>query len=267
MKNGILKKSFSVVAIALLCFSCSDDETTNNPNLQKINKDEVKTVVETVDLVRVADNILTDIFTGDSEAKESAKKPDDCYEGTFSENSFTLTFDNCTLENEEAINGTISVDYVLEGEKVSYMATFIDFSVNGVVINGTRSFNFDGDIDINEGSYSFSVTSNLAIVFEDSTIVEINGTKSFGFTIGDSPETSLYTIDGGWSLKTNGDTYSVNINDTLEGNLACVNITTGSMELAKNGLVVNVDFGDGTCDDVATLTYPDDTSEEISLND
>ena len=37
------------------------------------------------------------------------------------------------------------------------------------------------------------------------------------------------------------------------------------MSLNKNGLNVTVDFGDGTCDDLATLTYPDGTMEEISL--
>ena len=39
------------------------------------------------------------------------------------------------------------------------------------------------------------------------------------------------------------------------------------MELSKNGLEVNVDFGDGTCDDIALLVYPDGTTEEISLKD
>lgn len=39
------------------------------------------------------------------------------------------------------------------------------------------------------------------------------------------------------------------------------------MTVAKNGLSISVDFGDDTCDDIATVIYPNGKVEEISLRD
>ena len=264
MKNEFLKRNLLLLsAIVLLCFSCSDDDSTNIGS-QEITSAEIKTVLEADNIAQSVDNILTEAFMDNTGERKAVKRSSACYEGTYSDTSFTLTFENCTVDGE-IINGSISVVNTSEGDNISFSATFNAFSVGGIGIDGTRSFEFIGDID--EASYSFSVTSDLTVTFEDSSVISIDGDRTFVFTFGDSLETSTYTIAGNWTVQIDGNTYSVVVTDTLEGNLACEYITTGNMTLAKNGLVVDVDFGNGTCDDQATVTYPDSTTEEVSLDD
>jgi hypothetical protein len=39
------------------------------------------------------------------------------------------------------------------------------------------------------------------------------------------------------------------------------------MVVNKNGLEVTVDFGDGTCDALVTISYPNGATEEVTLED
>jgi len=62
-----------------------------------------------------------------------------------------------------------------------------------------------------------------------------------------------------------GNTYAVETLEDLQGSAACEYLTSGSMNVSKNGLTIVVDFGNGDCDDVATIIYPNGATEEISL--
>ena len=265
MKNKNLKKNLALLAtVLLLGVGCSKDDSNNDSNSQEISIADVKTVLEADNAAKVVDNILTETYLKkDNIQKAGINKMADCYEGTFTDAGFTLTFDNCS-ESGKVLNGTINVVYTSDEGSVSYSASY-DLSVNGIEIIGTRSFILNGNED--ENSYSFTIISDLVITFEDNSVIEINGNRNFEFTLGDTFATSIYTISGNWSIKLDGNIYSVSVIDNLEGNLVCPHITTGSMQLSKNGLTVVVNFGDGTCDATATLVYPNAATEEISLND
>ncbi len=265
MKNEFLKRNICLLVImALFFFSCSNDDSPSDNSAQGITGTEVKTILEADDAAMSLDGIITDTFMNSTGERKTAKKSSTCYESTFSDKTYSLTFDNCTVDGE-IINGTISVVNTSEGDNVSFSATFTAFSAGGIEISGTRNFVFNGNID--GESYSFSATSDLTITLDNSTIVKINGSRTFVFTLGDSLETSTYTINGSWTLQIDGDTYSVVVNNALEGNMSCEYITKGNMTLTKNGLSVDVDYGDGTCDNKATVIYPDETTEEVSLDD
>ncbi|MEP2278220.1 hypothetical protein [Maribacter sp.] len=53
----------------------------------------------------------------------------------------------------------------------------------------------------------------------------------------------------------------------MTSEVTCSYVSSGDMDVSKNGLSVNVDFGDTTCDNVALLTYPNGVEEEITLED
>ncbi|MCJ7468532.1 MAG: hypothetical protein MUO53_17775, partial [Maribacter sp.] len=118
-----------------------------------------------------------------------------------------------------------------------------------------------------QGSISLTVTSNLLITLQDESVITESGTKAFGINFGNSLETTTYSIDGDWTVELKGNTYMVTVGSILEGNLACGYLTNGIMTVDKNGLYVTIDFGDGNCDDMATLRYPNDVTEEITLRD
>lgn len=263
MKNNFIKSVVYVFALVLAIGCSKDNESIDT---QEITGAEVKTIVNVDDIAGIADSILSDVFIdSNSVSGKSTQKTTECYEGVYSDTGFILTFNNCDAGDGKILNGTVSVAYVMAQEITSFTATYTNFSVGDILINGTRSFDFV--IGSEEGSFSFSVTSDMTFVLENEDVITVTGTQNFGFTIGVSLESILYTISGNWTVGINNDTYSVNVTETLEGNVACTYITSGIMALAKNGLTVTVDFGDGSCDDSATLTYPNGVDEEISLDD
>jgi hypothetical protein len=256
-------RNLSVLTIGLLgTYSCSDDaETTNEVELTQT---EVKAILETDDVSGVVDTALSELYMSNGTTGKTMVA-NDCYSAEYTDTGYVAVFNNCVLNGSDNVNGTVTVTYNLESETASYTASYVDFYVGEIKINGTRTYVLSGTT--NENSISFSVTSDMELVLEDGSEIAENGTKTLGITFGDSLDTSYITIDGSWNLLLEGNTYSVTVNSTLQGDFACSYLNTGNMNVNKNGLSVDVDFGDGTCDDVATLTYPNGVEEEITLRD
>ena len=248
--------------LALLAFSCNKDE--NNPLVenQQVSSTEVKTILNTDDISGAADSVIANVFNSGISGKSS--RLEDCHVTEFTDTGFTVTFDSCSYEGGEMITGSISIAYTA-GQENSFSATYTNLMVGDYEINGTRGFTISGD---GQSGLSFSVASDMTIKLKDGSIIEETGSKILGFVFDfNNLENSGLTIDGDWTVKADGNTYVVNITTALEITGACDYVGKGVMQLNKNGLKVDVDFGDGTCDDVATLTYPDGTDEEISLKD
>jgi hypothetical protein len=259
---SVFKKLSLFSIITLITYSCSDDEGLMDK--EALTQTELKTILESDDISGVADTVLSELYMNNGSTDKSAKN-NDCYSADYSDTGFIATFNNCVLNGTDNVNGTVTVAYNLESETASYTASYTDFYVGTIKINGTRTYVLSGNS--NENSVSFSVTSTMSLEMEDGETISENGTKTFTITFGDSLETSTLTIDGNWTLNVNNDTYTVNVNNTLEGNFSCAYLTTGVMTVNKNGLKVTVNFGDGSCDDLATLIYPNGVEEEISLKD
>ncbi|MFS4468291.1 hypothetical protein [Maribacter sp. 2210JD10-5] len=263
MKTSVLRfKNIWLIAImAFVTFNCSDDKDMAEDIV--LTQTEVKTILETDDVSGVADTVLSELYANGNTGKSN--NTNDCYSATYTDTGYTVTFNNCVLNGTEDVNGTVTVTYSLENDAVSYTATYVDFYVGNIKINGTRSYSVLGNAG--QSIVSFSVTSDMELVMEDESVISENGTKTLGVSFGDSLATTIFTIDGNWTLMVDGDTYKVNVTDTLEGNLGCAYLVSGNMNIDKNGLNITVAFGDGSCDDVATIMYPNGVEEEISLKD
>ena len=263
---GTSAKTLLLSGLLLIAFGCSKDKEDTQVDLdQKVSKTEVKTILETDEYSSAADGVITDIFQYSDSAKSG--KNENCYATEYSDTGFTVSFDNCNVEeNGENLNGMLTVTYKVGEESTAFTATYTDLSVGANVINGTRSFMINGDGE-NE-NVSFTIVSEMNIKLADGSVIEEIGTKTFTilFDFEDFANSAL-TIDGNWTVKANGNTYTVNVSSDLVANFECEQVGEGVMALAKNGLEVVIDFGDGTCDDLASMTYPDGSVEEISLKD
>lgn len=255
--NRIAKQGTLLIAITLFVASCSKDEEYNTD--EELSQTELKTILETDDIAGAVDSALSEIYLGKD---NSSNKVEECYTAEYSETGFTATFENCNLNGTENINGTLSVVYATEDGQANFTATYTDFYVGTIKINGTRAYVLNNNES--EESISFSVSSNMTVTMDDGSTIAESGTKTF--TI-DYSEGLSYSISGTWTLETDGDTYKVAVGSALSGDLSCGYVTSGDMTVEKNGLIVSVDFGDGTCDDMATLTYPNGATEDISLKD
>jgi hypothetical protein len=60
-------------------------------------------------------------------------------------------------------------------------------------------------------------------------------------------------------------TFNRTITEPLLIDRSCEYILSGTVELLRNGETTTIDYGDGTCDDIATVTI-NGVTEEISLN-
>lgn len=251
-----------LAAILAVCYSCSDDGDTNEE--VTLTNTELKTILEADDVSGVVDTALYDLYMNNSSSAKTISS-EECYYATYTETGYTATFNNCVLNGTDDVNGTLTVTYNFESESSSFTATYADFYVGEIKINGTRTYDIGTNSENN--AVSFTTTSDMNIVMEDGTVISENGTKTFTLSFGDSLETTTFGIDGNWTVIDDGTTYNVTVSSTLEGNYACSYLNNGTMTIAKNGLSLIVDFGDGTCDDIATITYPNGAVEEITLRE
>ena len=248
--------------LGLFVASCSDDQE-DPVNEEELTQTELRTIVETDAIAASADTILADLYS--TGINPSGRNATECYEVTYTETGYTAVFNNCVLNGTDNANGTVTVVYSTEPGTAAFTATYVDFYVGNVKLNGTRSFTLIADP--NQSSISFSVSSDMTAEFSDGEVISESGSREFTFTFGDSLETSTYALTGSWELEVGENVYTVNITSALSGNLGCAYLTSGSMTVNKNGLEVGVDFGDGSCDDIATIIYPNGATEEVTLGD
>lgn len=259
-----LSKLVLISGLSLLVFNCSKDEAVSEIlENQVVTATEVNTILQADDLSSAADTVVTSLFQNGMSGKSS--KLEECYTSEYSDTGFSVTFDDCSIDGGEKISGNLSVVYEEGSEASSFIATYTNLSVGDYIINGTRDFDMNAG---NGNNATFSITSNMTITFNDGSIIEEMGTKNFGVVIdSENFENSALTIDGDWTIKRDGNTYVITVTTPLEYIFGCTYVGKGIMELTKNGLSVDIDFGDGTCDDLAIMTYPNGTEEEISLKD
>lgn len=248
--------------ISMLVFSCSKDAENPVDLDGSFSKTKVKTVLDIDQVSGVTDQLVNEIFQAGDTAK-NLQLPD-CYQADYTDTGFKVTFENCSVEGSENLNGTISAVYEIGMNISNVVVTYTNLMVGDIAINGTRTFSFSTE---STESVTFSITSDLVITLGDGAVIKEKGNKVVGIVFDGSFENGAITLDGQWTVEADGDTYVVKITSLLETPFNCEYVAKGIMTLAKNGLQVSVDFGDGTCDDMAALAYPDGTKEDYSLND
>ncbi len=242
--------------------SCSNDaERADIPEQARLSGTELQTVMETEQWTGAVDETLAELFqNGNSTAAKFAD--DSCYEATYSETGFTVVFGNCVLNQSENVNGTLVVTYATDTETPSFTATYSGFFVGEAELNGTRSFTL---IAYGAEGFTLRVESEMTVELPDGTFLAESGTKTTTVEFGESLEEIRFSIEGSWEVTFQNTLYTVSVVSPLEGNLACAYLVSGQMDIGKNGLEVRVDFGDGSCDNIATVIYPNGATEELEL--
>lgn len=242
--------------------SCSDDANDSTID-QELTQTEVQTIVEIDAITTSVDNVLSELYTFGNDASKTTQKANECYAAEYTENGFTATFNNCALNGTDNVNGTLNVTYTVNGNTAGFSATYTDFYVGEVKIDGTRAYVIEFDESTNE--VALVITSDISLEMADGSIIAESGTKTLLFGFDETLEELTFAITGDWTVQADGNTYQVTTISPLQIEGICDYFTSGSMQISKNGLEVIVDFGDGTCDALATLTYPNGTTEDITL--
>ncbi len=189
-------------------------------------------------------------------------------ETTDNTTTLTISFDpECTDRNGNTLSGSATLSWTHTETSGERSVTFADFTVNGYVVNGTKSFTYTTSNA--NGNPEMASNFDLTIITESGSISKI-GSKSVEVTAGSDTDTYLddeITITGAWTYTAADDSVmSMNISTPLVKPAECNYIASGVKEYSNAGETSVLDYGDGTCDTLATLTQPDGTVTEITLH-
>ncbi len=271
--RNVQKNLSSLFIIGLLLFaSC---ESNDNLSLDGITTEEALNVVLADDISAEIDSVVEDdsVENGlESRSSSSSSNHPRCVERTSVDtaNGKIVTLDfgtGCEGRRGREFAGKIIIEYSKTDTSFSKTLTFENFTVEGHSIEGGKSI-----VKIKEnanGNPEATFNIDITITLESGVVIIRKGTKVKEKISGADTEDrgdDVYSISGNWeSVSKSGVVKTATITTDLRREWACKYIVSGVVEIAKDGMTATLDFGDGSCDNLATLTDANGNSKEITL--
>ena len=183
----------------------------------------------------------------------------------------TLDFgDGCELRNGNFVSGKIIMTYERDPEAASKMITysFEDFYFNRKNVEGGGSILRERSNE--NGNPQSTKTFDVTVTWPDGLFASKVGEKVREMIEGQSTSAwgdNVFLITGNWTFtRRNGIVLSAKIIKELRRELACKFLVSGTIELSKNLDTAILDYGDGECDDLATVSINGGERREIHLS-
>tara|TARA_R110002167_G_scaffold134051_7_gene319401 strand:- start:20694 stop:21548 length:855 start_codon:yes stop_codon:yes gene_type:complete len=174
--------------------------------------------------------------------------------------------EGCTDRHGNALSGTITLVKTGNKESGNATITFTDLTINGYVVNGTKSLAYTKDNA--NGNPEMSGMVDISVMTEAGTISK-EGNRMIEVTAGGDTETyedDEVTITGSFTYTgVNGGVFTIVIDPALVKPAGCKYIAQGVKTFNRDGMIATLDYGDGTCDKVATLTDAEGVVTEINI--
>ena len=280
-------KIVSGIAIVMLSFFISCDSTNdgndNNPTLTA--KDiavNSKIDVAIDDVVYIVEDQYTaqqSISNRSSTASKSILPTCATFTTVLVDGTWTRTIDfgsaGCTLPNGNVLKGKIIIsfsnDFTSKSRTLSYR--FVDFYHNGKLLQGNKSITYESKstelLATEHPVMTFTV--DMKITFDDGKVYSRTGTTVKETVEGNETplnwEDNVFLVTGNSATSlANGDTVTTVITTPLRYITSCKLPfpVSGIVSITKNTSVGTLDFGDGKCDNLATLTI-DGVTKDIIL--
>lgn len=283
MKTKILL--IAVFFTTLTFFSCSSNDATTD-NTTVVSSDDVALTAKIDTSLEDIDAITEDQFN----AQQSISGKIDSYRKSIlpscaiintvlTNNVWTRTIDfgteGCTLANGNTIKGKIIIsftnDFSTSTHSISY--TFEGFYHNGKLIEGNKSTTYTKKTTdlLNEIHPVMTHSIDMTVTFDDGKIYKITGTRTRemveGFSTPLEWEDNVFLVTGNSNItKKDGTVITCTITNPLRFEMSCRSPfpISGTKTITKNNSTATLDFGDGDCDSLATITI-DNVTTEISL--
>ena len=280
-------KIVSGIAIVMLSFFISCDSTNdgndNNPALTA--KDiavNSKIDVAIDDVVYIVEDQYTaqqSISNRSSTASKSILPTCATFTTVLVDGTWTRTIDfgsaGCTLPNGNVLKGKIIIsfsnDFTSKSRTLSYR--FVDFYHNGKLLQGNKSITYElksTELLATEHPV-MTFTVDMKITFDDGKVYSRTGTTVKETIEGNETplnwEDNVFLVTGNSATSlANGDTITTVITTPLRYITSCKLPfpVSGIVSITKNTSVGTLDFGDGKCDNLATLTI-DGVTKDIIL--
>jgi hypothetical protein len=205
--------------------------------------------------------------------KFSLKHISDCATVTISDTVYpqTITIDygtGCSDGHRHVKSGKIIIQIsdslTIAGatETITYENFYVDsckVDFSGTLKNLGKNTSGNWVVETSYKQTTTTVSGNVVVESFHNSVVWTSG---FATT---SKSDDVYHKTGSGSIKVNDSlSYSCTITNALVYDYSCGNITSGTMELYRNGNTVVIDYGDGTCDSIATVNI-NGTTQELNI--
>ncbi|WP_299118537.1 hypothetical protein [uncultured Tenacibaculum sp.] len=273
--SNVQRKLSGLFIAGLLLFASCESNDGIDLEANAVTTEEALNVVLADDISTEIDEVIEDdgIDSGfESKSTTPSSNHPDCVVRTSEETAtgkiVTLDFgDGCEGKRGREFAGKIIIEYVKTDSSFSKTVTFENFSVEGNSVEGGKSI-----VKVKEnsnGNPEATFTIDIKITLESGVEITKKGTKVKEKIEGadtDNRGDDVYSISGSWeSINKNGVVKTATITTNLRREWACKYIVSGVIELSRDGATATLDFGDGSCDNVATLTNANGDTKEITL--
>lgn len=273
--SNVQRKLSGLFIAGLLLFASCESNDGIDLEANAVTTEEALNVVLADDISTEIDEVIEDdgIESGfESKSATPSSNHPSCVvrtsEKTATGKIVTLDFgDGCEGKRGREFAGKIIIEYVKTDSSFSKTVTFENFSVEGNSVEGGKSI-----VKVKEnsnGNPEATFTIDIKITLESGVEITKKGTKVKEKIEGadtDNRGDDVYSISGSWeSINKNGVVKTATITTDLRREWACKYIVSGVIELSRDGATATLDFGDGSCDNVATLTNANGDTKEITL--
>jgi hypothetical protein len=264
MKSNLTKTlSFSLIVLStgVILFSCQKDKKEEPAD----NTDAIQLSIAHNTSETLYDDVF-DVVLQDGQSNNVAGKGESCATVTLNNtepNTFPkiMTIDfgtGCTSNNGITRKGkliaTLSGKIRTAGTVVS--VAFENYYVNGYKLEGSFSITNNSG---NSGLGFTTQTTNGKLIYPDGTTwFTHSGTHTLTQTAGAGTITFTdddFSLTGnGTTASSAGNSLSTNITTALIKKATCINIVSGVQAFTYNSISGSLNYGDGNCDKLATLT-------------
>lgn len=273
MKRTNLLLAASLVVFAIIFTSCKKDETTPTTTTDSMvestqDDDQVTSLYD--DVLNESDEVA---LSGGGALKAPAefemlsgsgsRTVETTFDGDWTVKTVTFVdFINGNSGNGRVKNGKIIIRILGGPLKAQFerIITFDNFTIDSIKIEGEKHVTKIAD-------YQYSVVlTGGKVTFTDGTTYtrELTRTRTWaeGYNTPANIWDDIFTITGSATgVNRKGYTYTHTITNALVIKNACHWIVEGTIEMVANGKTAILDYGDGTCDNLATVTVNGKTTE------
>lgn len=277
MKSNCFIK-MTLAACALVLTGCSGDDD-KKVETQESLVESIKTSSDvdavTDDLLYIIENEYAQQSTADRSPQGTMTFLPECATVTTTATGGTwqTTLDfgttGCQMPNGNILKGIITIDGTTDFSAMSQTInySFDGFYHNNRLIEGDR---FVTRVLSNEnGNPQSTIELDLSITFANGTVITREGERIWEWIEGVdtflNPLDNVYLVTGLWVTTFPDNSLTTEVGTPLRIAATCPHITQGTLNFSTNSNGLLLDYGNGTCDNIATVSINNGEANTISL--
>jgi hypothetical protein len=256
----------TVLCATIVLFFMSCDVKDEGETVLSLNTEDATSAAKADDVVEGTLNILENGFS------ENVDGPNPFTSVSLFPNCTTITIitngnggtivldfgETCTLNNGAVVSGKINLAYgpIISGTRtINY--SFEDYTYNGNGVEGGGEI--FREISNENGNPQSTVNESIVVSFPNATLTATRvGLRISEWTEGfgsGSWVDNVYEITGNWETTfSNGFYRTGEVTQALVLKLNCMYLVSGILQVEQQNLTGIIDWGNGSCDNMATLT-------------